>query len=217
MAPRSVRVRGTGRGPGLVGRTRARDDGPMLTSALALLASGVFLVRLLPQPVRLARSGVAAGVSPLSALNAVIAASAWVVYGLVAELPAVWVVSVLALVPGAWTVVLLRRETTWRDVLWAALWVAVILAAWAVGFLGAVLACTVGVTNAPQVLRVLTERDLSGVAASAWWIALADAGTWGAYGWAIGDGALLGYAVVLTVSALVVLVRLARVPAVALP
>ena len=39
---------------------------------LALVASTVFLVRLLPQPIRLPRSGVATGVSAAPALNAVV-------------------------------------------------------------------------------------------------------------------------------------------------
>ena len=54
--------------------------------ALGLLASVVFLVRLLPQPVRLARRPqVVAGVSALAALQAVVAAGAWVAYGLGTE------------------------------------------------------------------------------------------------------------------------------------
>ena len=53
------------------------------TDALGLLASGVFLVRLLPQPVRLARTGVASGVSPLAALNSMLTMVAWVAYGLI--------------------------------------------------------------------------------------------------------------------------------------
>ena len=77
--------------------------------ALAIVASVVFLVRLLPQPLRLARHGVAEGVSALAALNAVISALAWVAYGLQAQLPVVWGVSVLALVPGVWQAMLLRR------------------------------------------------------------------------------------------------------------
>ncbi len=183
----------------------------MLTSVLAVVASGVFLVRLFPQPMCLARSGVAAGVSPLAALNLVVAQSVWTIYGLIASLPAVWIVSILALVPSVWTVVLLRRSVTWRDLAWTTAWMAVIVAAATGGVLGAALAFTVGVTNAPQVARVFTDHDLSGISPVTWWIALLDATTWGAYGIALGDGALIGYAIVLATSAVIVLVRLAWV------
>ena len=84
---------------------------------LGIVASAVFLVRLLPQPIRLARTGVAEGVSALAALNATISAAVWIAYGLVAHLPVVWGVSVLALIPGVWQVTLLRREVTRRDLL----------------------------------------------------------------------------------------------------
>lgn len=195
----------------------------MLVSLLAGLASTVFILRLLPQPFRLARSGVDDGVSPLAALNAVVAAAAWTAYGLSAGLWAVWVVSLVALVPGVWTVALLRSTTRRSDVAWAGLWVLVIAASVLVGAEGFVLACTVGVTSAPQVWKVLTDRELSGVSAAAWWLACLDAVVWGAYGLAVGDGPLIGYAVVLGASAVVVLARLtmlggaAPVPASASP
>jgi len=174
---------------------------------LAVVASGVFLARLLPQPVRLARSGVAAGVSALAALNAVIVAVAWVVYGLQADLLAVWLVSVLALVPGCWTVALLRREVQPADVALAGAWVAVLVAAALAGVSGVALAVGVVVTQGPQVLQALRQRDLRGISPATWWISLLDAATWGAYGVAVADGALVGYAIVLTVSAAVVLGR----------
>ncbi|MGZ4683881.1 MAG: hypothetical protein ACXWCM_05825 [Acidimicrobiales bacterium] len=178
------------------------------TDVLGLLASGVFLVRLLPQPLRLARTGVAAGVSPLSALNSMLTMIAWVSYGLIAGLPLVWVVSVVALVPGVWTVVLLRRDVTRRDLTWAGAWLAVQVLAASVGLLVAVLAAGVLVTQGPQVVRALRERDLTGLAAATWWLSLLDASTWGAYGLAVGDAALVAYGVVLASSAGIVLSRI---------
>ncbi|MGZ4693998.1 MAG: hypothetical protein ACXWA3_10260 [Acidimicrobiales bacterium] len=178
------------------------------TDVLGLLASGVFLVRLLPQPLRLARTGVAAGVSPLSALNSMLTMIAWVSHGLIAGLPLVWVVSVVALVPGVWTVVLLRRDVTRRDLTWAGAWLAVQVLAASVGLLVAVLAAGVLVTQGPQVVRALRERDLTGLAAATWWLSLLDASTWGAYGLAVGDAALVAYGVVLASSAGIVLSRI---------
>lgn len=176
--------------------------------ALAIVASVVFLVRLLPQPVRLARRGVAVGVSALAALNAVISALAWMAYGLQADLPVVWGVSVLALGPSVWQAWLLRRDLDRRDLLGATLFVGALLAAAALDLLGVALGGTVLVTTGPQVARALRSDDLAGLAPATWWVAIVDAVTWGAYGWAIGDAALVGYFVVLLGSAVTVLWRI---------
>ena len=179
------------------------------TDALGWIASAVILARLLPQPVRLVRTGVAAGVSPLAALNAVITTIGWAVYGLSADLPIVWIVSVVALVPSLWTVVLLVPRTTRRDVLSASLWAATLLAAGAIGIGGAAMSLGVVVSQGPAVVRAVRESDLSGVAPATWWLSLLDAVTWGAYGIAVADGALMGYGVVLATASVIVLARIA--------
>lgn len=185
------------------------------TDALGYFASAVFLVRLLPQPIRLARDGRPAGVSALAALNAVVSAFAWTAYGLIAGLPVVWVVSILALIPGIWQAFLLRRELTRRDLVWASAYVAALSVAYAAGLLGAALAGTVLVTAGPQLYQALTETDLSGLAPNTWRIALLDAASWGLYGLALGDFALLGYFVVLTASAAIILIRIRQTRAAA--
>ena len=180
-----------------------------VADALSVVASAVFLVRLLPQPLRLWRSGVAEGVSPMSAYNAVLSAVAWTLYGLAQGLFVVWFVSLLALVPGVWQAVLLLRRTTPTDAAGAVVWGGVVVAGAATGTLGPVLALSVLVTSGPQVWESLRDRDLSGIAPTTWRISLADAALWGAYGLAIDDAALLGYWAVLTACALVVLARIA--------
>ena len=72
----------------------------------------------------------------------------------------------------------------------------------------AVLAAGVLVTQGPQVVKSVRESDLSGIAPATWWISVLDAATWGAYGVAIGDAALMGYGVVLMRSAAIVLGRI---------
>lgn len=180
-----------------------------LVDVLAVTASVVFLIRLLPQPIRLARSGVAAGVSSAAALNACVSALAWIAYGFVQGLPVVWGVSVLALIPSTWQAVLLRKQVTRRDLAAVGGFVAALLVAAALGVLGVALAGTVLVTTGPQIRRVLREHDLSGIAPATWWVAIVDAVTWGAYGWAVSDAALIGYFVALLAAAVVVLTRLA--------
>ena len=76
------------------------------------------------------------------------------------------------------------------------------------GTFGAALGLCVIVTQGPQVLRALRDDDLDGISALTWRIAIADALAYGLYGLAIGDRALLGYCVVLTTCAVIVLTRL---------
>jgi uncharacterized protein with PQ loop repeat len=190
----------------------------MSPEVIGYVASAVFLCRLLPQPVRLARTGVPDGVSPLAAMNGAIGDFGWVAYGLTAGLVPVWGVSVLALIPGLWTVALLRREASRQDLVGAGLWVGFIVAAGMTGRLGLVLGGTVLVSLAPQLWRVLRSDDLGGIAPATWWIAIGDAALWGLYGVLEHDPALMLYAGILLSIAITVLVRLwwtrTRVPAV---
>ena len=179
-------------------------------TALALVASTIFLIRLIPQPMRLWRSGVSAGVSPLAAANAVASAAAWLAYGVIHGLLVVWAVSVAALVPGVWTVGLLRREFRRADGLGAGMVTGAFVSSGVAGVLGAALALGVLVTAGPQVWHAVRHSDLRGISPATWAVAVADALSWGIYGVVISDRALEGYGVVLFASAAVVLGRLAR-------
>ncbi len=178
------------------------------STVVGLVASGVFLARLLPQPIRLARTCVAAGVSPLAALNSVTTALAWTAYGIGARLPVVAIVSALAVVPSTWAAVLLVRTARSSDWVGATAWASVVAVAAATGHLGFVLAGSVLLTIGPQVVVAVRGEDLRGIAPTTMWIALADASLWGLYGIALGDGALMAYGVVLFSSATIVLLRI---------
>jgi len=180
----------------------------MSVEVLGVLASIAFFARLTPQPIRLWRTGVPDGVSPMAAMNAAVSDLGWILYGTAAGLVPVWLTAVVALVPGLWTVWLLRRETTRRDLLWSGLWLATIGLAWASGTLVGILAISVVVNQGPQVVRALREDDLRGVSPTTYVLALADAGLWGAYGVAADDAAVMGYAVVLFAAAVTVLTRI---------
>jgi uncharacterized protein with PQ loop repeat len=181
-----------------------------LETVLGVVASAVFVVRLLPQPVRLARTGVPDGVSPLMALNVALTEPAWLIYGLSAGLVPVWAVSLTALPLAVWTVVLLRRRISRLDLLGAGVWLAMLLLAWGVGIVGVMLTVSVVVNCAPQVWTALRSSDLEGVASTTWQLAIVDALCWGAYGLAVGDVALVGYTAVLLTSAVIILVRIAQ-------
>lgn len=177
---------------------------------LGWLATVAFLVRLVPQPVRLARTGVPDGVSCVAVVNIALTELAWLLYGFIEGLLPVWAVSLPALPLGLWTVVLLRDQITRRDLLASGLWLLAIAAGFATGTLAVVLAASVFVNYGPQVLTAVRGENLDGLAPATWFLALADAGLWGAYGFAVGDPALLGYCLILTVFALVILWRIWR-------
>lgn len=179
-----------------------------MTTLLGLIASGIFLTRLIPQPVQLFRTRDTAGVSPLAALNATIAAVAWLIRGLEEHQPVVWIVSLAALVPSLITVGLLARKTTMSDLGWAATWALLLAGLWLGGALAVGLAAGVLVTQGPQVRKALQEEDLSGLTPATWWLSVLDATTWGVYGLALGDAALLSYFIVLSTCSIVVLLRL---------
>jgi uncharacterized protein with PQ loop repeat len=186
-----------------------------LATALGILATVAFLVRLLPQPIRLMRTGVPDGVSPLMAMNIGLTELAWLVYGLIAGLVPVWAVSLPAFPLAVLTVVLLRRQITRFDLLGACLWLVVISLAWAGGALGAVLGLSVIVQYGPQVWTAVRSDQLDGISPAMWKLAFVDALTWGAYGLAVGDPALLGYTVMLSTASAIILVRLAQTKTVA--
>ena len=179
-----------------------------MTTLLGLIASGIFLTRFIPQPVQLFRTRDTAGVSPLAALNATIAAVGWLIRGLEEHQPVVWIVSLAALVPSLITVGLLARKTTMSDLGWAATWALLLAGLWLGGALAVGLAAGVLVTQGPQVRKALQEEDLSGLTPATWWLSVLDATTWGVYGLALGDAALLSYFIVLLTCSIVVLLRL---------
>lgn len=181
----------------------------MSPELLGWLASVVYLSRLLPQPIRLARTGLPEGISTVAAMNAVISDAAWIAYGLQAGLLPVWLVALVGVVPGVWTVVLLRREVDRGDLVRSGAWLAVVVVAALVGWLGVILAVSVLVNVGPQVWTALRSNDLRGLSAFTWVLAIGDGLLWGAYGWVVADVALLAYAGVLVSGALIVLLRMA--------
>jgi len=184
-----------------------------LPTVVGIVASVAFLVRLLPQPLRLARTGVPDGVSPMAAINIAVSELAWLVYGLVEGLVPVWAVSLVSLPLALWTVGLLRRQVGRRDLAGGAAWLAVMAATWALGILGLALALSVVVNYGPQVVTALRSDRLEGLAPATWWLALLDAATWGAYGLVVADPELILYTVVLSTSAGIILVRIRQTAA----
>jgi uncharacterized protein with PQ loop repeat len=178
---------------------------------LAIVASAIYLVRLLPQPIKTLRTGKVEGASWLGAANTLIADGAWFAYGLTAHIPPVWLVSIPAVAASAWTVALLRNEITAVNAAVAAAWLSTVLVAAEAGALGAVLTGTVLVTCGPHLVSAFRSREPAGVSRTTWRIAIADALSWGLYGVAIGNVALEGYGLALLATAILMLLRLTTV------
>jgi uncharacterized protein with PQ loop repeat len=178
------------------------------SAALAVVASFVYLARLVPQPWRVLKTRDSAGVSALAAMNSLVADVAWLAYGIHSHLTVVWAVSIPAVVVSMATLVLLRRSLTWSDLTMAAAWSGVIIAMAVAHLLAGALAVTVLVTCGPSLRSAFAHPEPTGLARSTWLIALADAATWGAYGVALGDPALEMYGSVLMATAIAILLRL---------
>lgn len=182
-----------------------------VSAMLGLVASALYLGRLLPQPWRTLRTGEVAGVSGLASMNALIADGAWLLYGLSAGVPLIWLVAIPSVAASALTVAVLRRAIGPRDIGLAGAWLAVVVACAVGHVLTVALAATVLVTCGPALWSAWTHRRPVGIAAVTWWLAVADAAAWGGYGVAIGDRALELYGVVQLATAVAILVRLRMV------
>lgn len=180
------------------------------SAVLAVVASVVFLARLLPQPLRSLRTGRIEGVSLLAAVNAAVADGAWMAYGLSAHLPAIWVVSLPAFVLSAFTAVILRGQATRRDLALGGGWTVVVAATAAAGptALTLVLAATVVVCCGPTVWSAYRTRHPDGISPLTWLLAVADASSWGAYGVVVRSPALELYAVVMGITSAAMLSRM---------
>lgn len=181
---------------------------------LGWLGSALFLARLVPQPVRLWRTGLTHGVSAHAVSNATVSDVGWLLYGVSVGLVPVWVCTALAIPLDIWTAFLLRRHLTVRTLTMAAGWGVIMSAAWLVAGgagLGVVLGGSVLVNNAPQVWAAVRGDRLDGIASATWFIGIADAGLWGSYGVVVRDPALMAYGAILMTSSLVILTRLWQV------
>ena len=160
-----------------------------LAVTLGWIGTLLFVVRLLPQPLKLRRSGDTDGVSATAFVNATVSDSGWFFHGVAHGLAPIWCSSLVAVPIDLWTLWHLRRQVGARAVLSGVAWtVALVVAAVAGGRLafGVVLAASVAVNHAPQVWTALRSHSLSGLAPATWWFGLADAVLWGTYGLAEG-------------------------------
>lgn len=180
-----------------------------MTQALALSASLLAATFLIPQIVRLIRLGDTRGVSMTWAVFGVTTNLAWVWY-LVNEglwMPA-WAPALAVGTYGLLALFLARRRATprWGSCLaYSAFLVAAALAGNTV--LGALLVVTPAVQLSPELAAVYRHPNPRGVSSATWWLCVAEAVCWGAYGLLMADPALVGYGIVTTVGSLMIVAR----------
>jgi len=173
----------------------------------------IFVLRLVPQPLRLWRTGVRDGVSWLATVNGIVSTSGWLAYGVLVERAVLWVPSVVALVPEVVTLVLLGvRPPDRRQLALFLGWFGLVALAYPVGGVAALggmigLGVVVGVT--PAVVTALRNDNLEGIARRTWQIALLDAALWGAYGFGTAEPLTAFYGIVLGTGASIILYRVA--------
>ncbi len=158
----------------------------------AVAATVLAVAFLVPQLVKLARTGDPAGVSPTWAAVGAVSNAAWFAYLVARRL---WVAAPSAVpifVFYALTLVYLRRAgapvggAVRRGLVWAAFLVgAFAVGSWAT--LGLVLGFSFGAQMVPSVWTAYRSPTPSGISSGTWWIGAVEAVLWFVYGWARAD------------------------------
>lgn len=179
--------------------------------SIAVVATILAAVFLVPQIARLSIRGDTRGVSPTWAGFGLVTNLAWVAYLWQQEM---WVPSIapgIALISyGITVVVIARLDKTRRGVRSSLLFSAVLAVIGSFGgvtALGLALAVTPLVQVAPELAAIYRERHPVGVSPVTWALAAAEAVLWGIYGWGAGDPALLGYGLSTAAASLLILGR----------
>jgi len=181
----------------------------MMSQALAVSASFLAAFFLIPQIVRLVRTGDTSGVSLTWAVFGVITNLAWVWYLTNERLWMAAFAPALAVGTYAFLVLFLAR---WGAILqwgWCLAYAAVLISAALAGnvVLGLLLVVTPVMQLIPELTAVYLHPRPSGVAEATWWLCAAEAVCWGTYGHLMGDSALVGYGIVTSVGSLLIVAR----------
>jgi len=178
---------------------------------LALTATVLAAIFLVPQIVRLVARGDTRGVSATWAGFGLITNLAWVDYLWRQGMWAPAMAPTIALVTYGITLVVIIRLDRGHHWIRSAILYTVLMALSAsrggLVAMGLVLAVTPVIQVAPQLMSVFKERHPSGVSPATWALAGAEAVLWGVYGWLAADLALVGYGVFSTAAAILIIGR----------
>jgi hypothetical protein len=184
----------------------------LLASAAAIAGTVLAVLALVPQILKLYRTGLVDGVSPTWAAFGVVTNIAWTAYlaheGLWLTVPA----TVLVTAAYAMTFALLVQAglETSTPLVAGTIWGGTLLTVAAVGgwpALGIVLGLSHVVQAAPSVWTAYRSPTPRGIAPGTWAIALAEGLLWGYYGWWYVDVPLMLFAVVASAASVAMLAR----------
>ena len=184
----------------------------LLASTAAIAGTVLAVLALVPQMLKLYRTGLVDGVSPTWAAFGIVTNVAWTAYlaqeGLWLTVPATALVSVAYTM----TFVLLIRSGVEMStaVVAGAVWGATLAGVAAIGgwpALGIVLGLSYAVQATPSVWAAYRTPAPRGIAPGTWAIALAEGLLWGYYGWWYTDVPLMLFAVVATAGSVAMLAR----------
>lgn len=169
---------------------------------VAIVAATISTVTfLVPQIVKLVRTGDSAGVSATWPALGFVTNVGWFTYVINQELWAATLAPFVTLVSYAVTLWALARTgrdlraSTIRGVAWTAVLVgSVVFAGWTA--LGVVLGLSYGVMLAPSIWTAYRTVDPSGISPGTWWIGVAEAFLWGYYGMFHADRGIVTFGIV---------------------
>jgi uncharacterized protein with PQ loop repeat len=182
-----------------------------MTTLILTCATGLTAVFLLPQIVRLLRSGDTSGLSGTWAAFGIVTNLAWIMY--LGSLGLWMAVMAPALAVATYGIMLiaLARKTRGRDWMWAsglyAASLAVIGSLAGIEALGLLLVLAPVIQLTPGVVAAYRERRPTGISPATWSLSAVEALLWGWYGWLVSDVALIGYGLVTGIGSMLILGR----------
>jgi hypothetical protein len=186
--------------------------GPILATVLGAAALSVTAVVVVPQIVRLVRTGLTAGVSPSWTAIGAITTGAWTVY--LGQRGLWWpaTADLINCVSYAIAFGLLVRAGAHVGIAMtlAPAWLAVLVSAAALGgwaALGWVLSISYVVQVSPSVWTALRSTRVDGIAAGTWRLVLLEGLLWAPYAAIEGDAPLLSFALIAIAASTVILAR----------
>lgn len=156
-----------------------------ISAIIGLIGTIIGLVRALPQLIKLLRSKKALGVSVDTALTSSIVSFGWAVYGLKTQQPFVALATgssgVVFLIT---TLVALKFGRQINEIRVSLIWFCVLALAFLlkqeIG-LGIILPISILVSNIPQIVVTVKEKDLTDLSLGTWLLSLSDGFVWGVY------------------------------------
>ena len=184
----------------------------LLANVAVIAATATTFTFLLPQILKLVRTGDSKGVSTTWPALGFISNIGWFIY-FVHE--ALWasVAAPLGATAGyavtIWALARTGRPLT-RSATRGLVLAAILIATTAFGgwtTLGVVLGLTFAVMMVPSVASAYTTRDPSGISPGTWWLGALEAALWGFYGWHHADAGVLTFSVTAAIGSVLMLGR----------